>query len=73
MSGKQAKEQPSEPAAAEGPKTRPSRSTTLPDAPTDRTLDYAKCRDELQGMCPGDTVLAFEATHAWQQVMGARH
>lgn len=69
MSGKRARAQRSELAAAEGPKTRPSRSTTLPDAPTDRTLDYAKCRDALQGMCPGDTVLAFEATHAWQQVM----
>ena len=73
MSGKRAKQQRSQLAAvgasAAGPKTRPSRSTTLPDAPTDRTLDYAKSRVELKGMCPGDIVLAFEATHAWQQVM----
>jgi len=73
VSGKRAKQQRSQLAAvgasAAGPKTRPSRSTTLPDAPTDRTLDYAKSRVELKGMCPGDIVLAFEATHAWQQVM----
>lgn len=37
--------------------------------PTDFTLDYAACRDELRGIDPGETVLAIEATHAWQQVM----
>jgi hypothetical protein len=52
-----------------GAKTRPTRSATLPHAPTDRTLDYAKSRDELKGMCPGEEVLAIEATHAWQSVM----
>jgi hypothetical protein len=32
----------------------------LPSAPTDRTLDYAKCRDELKGIEPGEVVLAIE-------------
>jgi hypothetical protein len=56
-------------APSPGPRSRPTRSTTLPPAPTDRTLDYAKCRDELKGIEPGEVVLAIEATHAWQQVM----
>lgn len=68
MSGRKNKEAQAAEAAEKGPKTRPSRSTTLPDAPTDRSLDYAKRRVELKDMCPGDIVLAFEATHAWQSI-----
>jgi hypothetical protein len=69
MSGKKAKNLRKAQGGASGPETRPSRSTKLPAAPTDRTLDYAKCRDELQGIEPGEVVLAIETTNAWQTVM----
>ena len=50
-------------------KSRATRSSSLPAAPTDVTLDYAACRDELKRIEPGEVVLAIEATNAWQQVM----
>lgn len=51
------------------PRSRASRSRSLPPPPTDLTFDYAACRDELRGIDPGEVVLAIEATNAWQQVM----
>jgi hypothetical protein len=65
VSGRRAKSQ----RKSGGPRTRPSRSTTLPATPSDRTLDYAKSRDELKGIEPGAVVLAIEASQAWQNVM----
>jgi hypothetical protein len=50
-------------------KSRASRSTTLPPAPEDRTLDYAASRDELRGIEPGEVVLAVERLDGFRRVV----
>ncbi len=55
-----------------GKKERPrraSRSTTLPPAPQDRTLDYAASREELRDIEPGEVVLAVERLEGFREVV----
>jgi len=51
-------------------KVRASRSSTLPPPPEDRTLVYAACREELQGIEPGEIVLAVEELEGFRVVVG---
>jgi hypothetical protein len=53
----------------EGRKRRAPRSSALPPAPLDRTLDYALSRDELHGIEPGEVVLAAEKLEGFEKVV----
>jgi hypothetical protein len=52
-----------------GLKRRPSRNLSLPEPPTDRTLDFAASRPELRNIDPGETVLAVEALEGFERVI----
>jgi hypothetical protein len=54
-----------------GLKRRPSRNLSLPEPPTDRTLDFAASRPELRNIDPGETVLAVEALEGFERVIKA--
>ncbi len=57
------------PAGKKERKRRASRSTTLPSAPQDRTLDYAASREELRDIEPGEVVLAVERLEGFREVV----
>ena len=57
------------PAGKKERKRRASRSTTLPPAAQDRTLDYAASREELRDIEPGEIVLAVERLEGFREVV----